>query len=102
LLVYMVYDKKTGDIVHVHRTVDAEGRSARSTDEEVMRALPASVHAKNVGIVATELDDVPSGREVMFSVDVTRGALVTTPVKAPATRPAQQKPATSSARQKRG
>jgi hypothetical protein len=99
MLVYMVYDKKTGDIVHIHRTVDAEGRSTRSTDEEVMRALPTGVDAKNVGIVATELEEMPSGREVMFSVDVRQGTLVKTPVKV---SPIQQKQTASTARGKRG
>jgi phage tail tape-measure protein len=101
MLVYMVYDRKTGDIVHVHRVVDAEGRSSRATDEEVMRVLPAGVDAANVGIVATELENVPSGREVMFSVDTARGMLVTTPVRETTNRPAQQK-RSGTTRRKRG
>ena len=99
MLVYLVYDKKTGDIVHMHRTVNAQGRSTRSTDEEVMKALPASAKNKNVGIVATELEEVPSGRETMFSVDIRQGTLVKTPVKA---SPIQQKQTASTARRKRG
>ena len=86
MLVYMVYDKATGAIVHVHHTVDAEGRTVRSTDDEVLRTLPAGVDPAEVGIVVTELDSVPSGREVAFRVDVKRGALVTTPADAPANR----------------
>lgn len=82
MLVYMAYDMKSGQVVHLHRTVDAGGRSTRSTDEEVLRALPPGLDPKGVGIVVTEMDSVPSGRDVVFSVDVTRGALVSTPAAA--------------------
>jgi hypothetical protein len=90
MLVYMVYDKRTGDIVHVHRAVDAEGRSEACSTEEVLAALPGKVDAKNVGVVPAEFDEVPSGRDAVFSVDVKNGALVRTPVQQRASTPAQQ------------
>ena len=84
MLVYMVYDKKTGAIVHVHRAQDDQGRSLGSTEEEILSALPAGVSRDSVGIVPTELDQVPSSRAMTFSVDVAKGALLRTPVRAPA------------------
>ena len=90
MLVYMVYDKKSGDIVHVHRAVDVEGRSEACTPEEVMAALPAQIDAKNVAVVPAELDDIPSGRDTVFSVDVSSGALKRTPVRQQSSTPSQR------------
>ncbi|MCI0428383.1 MAG: hypothetical protein L0Z46_10245 [Nitrospiraceae bacterium] len=80
MLVYMIYDKSNGKIVHIHRAVDAAGRSCTCTEEEVMRVLPTHIDAKSVGIVSTEMEEVPSGRQTMFSVNVATGALIKTPV----------------------
>lgn len=82
MLLYMVYEKTNGRIVHVHRTVDAAGRSCACTEEEVMRVLPAHIDAKSVGIASTEVELVPSGRQTMFGVHVPTGAVVKTPVAA--------------------
>ena len=82
MLVYMVYDKKNGKIVHMHRAVDAAGRSSTCTEQEILSALPRDLEAKAVGIVSTELDQVPSGRQTIFSVDVKTGSLLKTPVSA--------------------
>ena len=81
MLVYMVYDKRSGAIVHVHRAVDVEGRSEAVSPEEVLATLPSSFDAKNVGVVPAELEEIPSGRDMEFKVDVSSGALKKTPVK---------------------
>ncbi len=85
MLVYMVYDKKTGTIVHIHRAVDVAGRSCTCSDEEILRALPAHIDPQAVSIASTELEQVPSGRETAFSVDTSTRVVLKTPVaKSPA------------------
>ena len=90
MLVYMVYDKRSGDIVHVHRAVDVEGRSEACSPEEVLAAMPGKVDAKNVAVLPAEFDEIPSGRDMQFSVDVKSGALQRTPVQQRTNTPAQQ------------
>lgn len=90
MLVYMVYDKKTGDILHVHRAVDVEGRSEACSTDEVLAAVPGKVDVKNVGVVPAEFEEVPSGRDLQFSVDVKSGALVRTPVQQRSSSSTQQ------------
>jgi hypothetical protein len=80
MLVYMVYDKSSGKILHTHRAVDVAGRSSTCTQEEILRVLPQSVDPKKIGIVSTEMDQVPSARQSAFSVDVKTGALIEKPV----------------------
>lgn len=80
MLVYMVYDKSTGKILHTHRTVDVAGRSTTCSKEDVLRVLPASVDPEQIGILSTEMDETPSARHTDFSVDVTTGTLTTAAV----------------------
>lgn len=80
MLVYMVYDKKSGKIVHVHRAVDSAGHSCTCSEDEVIQTLPPHIEANAVGIVSTEMAQVPSGRQVAFSVDVKTRSLIETPV----------------------
>ena len=82
MLVYMAYDKKTGRIFHVHRAVDSDGRSLACTDEEVLSTLPAGVDRQNVGVIATSMDAIPSGRVLDLRVDVASGTLKKTQVQA--------------------
>ncbi len=84
MLVYMVYDKKTGKIVHIHSAVDIAGRSRTCSENEVLRVLPKHIDSQAIGIASTELDPVPSGRHTLFSVDLRTGAVIRTAVKNPA------------------
>ncbi|MCA1011402.1 hypothetical protein [Halobacillus halophilus] len=78
MLVYMIYDKSSGEIVHMHRNVDIHGRSYTCTEEEIHRMIPPHIDRKSVGYISTELDQPPSGRQVKMSVDLTKNALIKT------------------------
>jgi len=80
MLIYMVYDKQTGKIVHTHRAVDVAGHSRTCTQDEVLDLLPGNLDRATLGIVSTEIEHVPSGRHEEYSVDLASGALVKTPV----------------------
>jgi hypothetical protein len=99
MLIYMVYDKKSGDIVHVHRAVDVAGRSEACSPDEVLAALPGSLDPKAVAVVPAELDEIPSGRDMQFSVDVKSGALLRTPVRQQANTPTRASARQGSTRQ---
>jgi hypothetical protein len=84
MLVYMVHDKRTGKIVHIHHVVDVAGRSCTCSKDDVLRALPGHIDPKTVGVASTELDQVPSGRHTAFGVDTKTGAVLRTLVRSPA------------------
>ena len=75
MLVYMVYEKSSGKIVHTHRAVDVAGRSATCSAEEIRRVLPANIDPEEIGIVSTEMDETPSARHMEYRVDVSTGTL---------------------------
>jgi hypothetical protein len=78
MLVYMIYDKSNGEIVHMHRNVDINGRSYTCTEEEIHRVLPPHINPKSVGFISTELEQNPSGRHLKMSVDVEKNTLIKT------------------------
>lgn len=73
--IYMVYDKKTGDVLHMHHEVDAERRSVPCNPEDVLRLAPSQFDRGSLGITVTELQQIPSPREIQFRVDVRTGAV---------------------------
>ncbi|MFZ0370626.1 MAG: hypothetical protein WAM07_13610 [Halobacillus sp.] len=78
MLVYMIYDKSNGEIVHMHRNVDINGRSYTCTEEEIQRMIPPHIDQKSVGFISAELEQPPSGRKVKMSVDITKNTLIKT------------------------
>lgn len=72
MIVYVVADRRSGEVLSLHHEVDAEGRSVRCREEDVLAALPADVEPDQVAVLSTELDGIPSSRDAVFAVDPER------------------------------
>jgi hypothetical protein len=71
---YVVYEKRTGRIVHLHHSVDTSGRSRDCSDEEVLSMIPEA-DPSALGVVEADLESGPSGREPALVIDTKSGEL---------------------------
>jgi len=81
MIVYVVADAATGDVLSLHHEVDADGRDVRCWDEGVLATLPPGVNRDQVIVLSTYLDGIPSGRDAAFEVDLQRRTVALRPVR---------------------
>lgn len=81
MIVYVVADGASGEVLSLHHEVDADGRDVRCWNDDILATLPPDVDRDNVMVLSTELDGIPSGRDAAFEVDLQRRTVALRPVR---------------------